>query len=196
VGAWTVTDGSRCRRLADWVLLHPVATVVAAAFVVRTLVAAVLNVTDTWSLAPDAGSYLAVAEAVSSGRLDSFWPGYGPSLFNSTRSFSAQVAFLFDVFGPYRISGQLVAVLYGSLAAGLTVLLARRLIRPSFALAAGLVVALSPSQVLWSSVVLRESTIWVLLVGIAVILGNLSRTSTPRTIFITTLGVAMAYLGL
>ena len=47
-------------------------------------------------------------------------------------------------------------------------------------LAAGLVVALSPSQVLWSSVVLRESTIWVLLVGIAVILGSDPGANAPR----------------
>ncbi len=189
-----MTDGPHYRRLADWMFRHPIATVMSVAFTVRAVVALVLNVTNTWSLAPDAHQYLALAEAVSAGRLDSFWPGYGPSLYNSTRVFSGQVVFLFDLFGPYRISAQLVAVFYGSLTAGLTVLLARRFIRPAFALAAGLVVALVPSQILWSTVALRESTIWALLAGIAVILGNLSPTSTRRSIFVAVLSVAMAYL--
>ena len=189
-----MTDGPHYRRLADWMFRHPIATVMSVAFTVRAVVALVLNVTNTWSLAPDAHQYLALAEAVSSGRLDSFWPGYGPSLYNSTRVFSGQVVFLFDLFGPYRISAQLVAVFYGSLTAGLTVLLARRFIRPAFAMAAGLMVALVPSQILWSTVALRESTIWALLAGIAVILGNLSPTSTRRSIFVAVLGVAVAYL--
>jgi len=107
-----VTDGPHYRRLADWMFRHPIATVMSVAFTVRAVVALVLNVTNTWSLAPDAHQYLALAEAVSAGRLDSFWPGYGPSLYNSTRVFSGQVVFLFDLFGPYRISAQLVAVFY------------------------------------------------------------------------------------
>ena len=49
-------------------LRHPVVTVATAAIVARTVMAAALNVTDTWSLAPDAGQYLAIAEAAADGQ--------------------------------------------------------------------------------------------------------------------------------
>lgn len=52
-------------------------------------------------------------------------------------------------------------------AAGLTVALALRLLSPGFALLAGLVVALIPSEVLFSSVVLREAHVWLALTLVA-----------------------------
>ena len=78
-----MTGRPRCWRFADKVLRHPVATVATAAIIARTVVAAVLNVTDTWSLAPDAGQYLAIAEAAADGRIQTFWLGYGESLYLS-----------------------------------------------------------------------------------------------------------------
>ena len=60
-----MTRQPRCWGLVDKMLHHPIATVATVAIAARTVVAAVLNVTDTWSLAPDGGQYLAVAEAAA-----------------------------------------------------------------------------------------------------------------------------------
>ena len=150
-------------QLAQLALRRPLTAVGIVAFVPRTLLAVFVNRADIWSLAPDSVQYLAVTEAAADGRLATFWFGYGESLFQSTRTFTLQILLLFEVFGPSRFAAQCVAVLYGVLAAVLTVVIARRLVRPGYALSAGLVVALLPSQIAFSSAAIRESLIWCLL---------------------------------
>ena len=139
-------------RVWERAVEHPVLAVVVVSAAARLSVALVLNLFDIWSLAPDALQYLALAEANADGRLEEFWIGYGTSLYGTTRSFSGQLWFLFELFGPYRLLGQLLAVFYGVLTAGLTVCLALRLLRPAFALLAGMIVAFLPSQIIFSSV--------------------------------------------
>jgi len=115
-------------RVWDRAVERPVFAVVVASAAVRLSVALVLNLFDIWSFAPDAIQYMAVAEANAEGRLEGFWFGYGASLYESTLPFSGQLSFLFELFGPYRLLGQLVAVFYGALTAGLTAYLALRLL--------------------------------------------------------------------
>jgi hypothetical protein len=164
------------RRVWDRAVERPVLWVVLVAAAIRIAVAVALNVLDIWSLAPDAGQYLAVAEARADGHLEDFWSGYGSSLYGSTQSFSGQLSFLFGLFGPYRFIGQLVAVVYGVAAAGLTTAVSVRLVRRPLALAAGLLVALAPSQILFSSVAIRESLVWALLAASAVVCSRLGPT--------------------
>ncbi len=111
---------------------------------------------------PDERQYIDLAAAVAAGRsANSYHPGYGQRLYNSTRPFSATLARLFDVFGPGRWPGQMLAALCGVAVAVLTVFIARSLrLSANAVLLAGGIVALLPSQVLWSSAVLRESMIW------------------------------------
>ena len=161
--------GRSACRVWDWAVERPVLAVVVVSATARLAIALVLNLFDIWSLAPDAGQYLAIAEANADGRLAGFWNGYGLSLYQTTRSFSGQLWILFELFGPYRLLGQLLAVIYGVLTAGLTVCLALRLLRPAFALLAGMIVAFLPSQVMFSSVTLRESLVWALLAAVAVL---------------------------
>ena len=150
-------------QLAELTLRRPLIAVAVVAFVPRALLAVFVNRADIWSLAPDSVQYLAVTEAAVDGRLATIWFGYGESLFQSTRTFTIQIFLLFEIFGPSRFAAQCVAVLYGVLAAVLTVVVARLLVRPGYALGAGLVVALLPSQVAFSSTAIRESLIWCLL---------------------------------
>ena len=120
---------------------HPVVTVATAAIVARTVMAAALNVTDTWSLAPDAGQYLAIAEAAADGRIQTFWLGYGESLYQSTWTYSAPLALLFEVFGPYRAFGQGISVACGVFTAAVTTMIALRLVKRPYVLGAGLILA-------------------------------------------------------
>lgn len=150
-------------RMAELAFRRPLTAVAAVAFVPRILLAVFVNRADIWSLAPDSVQYLAITEAAVDGRLATFWFGYGESLFQATRTFTLQIFLLFEIFGPSRLAVQCVAVLYGVLAAVLTVVVARRLVRPGYALGAGLVVALLPSQIAFSSAAIRESLIWCLL---------------------------------
>ena len=179
-----------------WALDHPVLVVALVALVARAMVATVLNVSDTWSLAPDAGQYLAVAEASADGRIKVFWLGYGESLYRSTWAYTAQIAALFEIFGPFRSLGQAVSVAYGALTAAATASLALRVVRRPFALGAGLIVALAPSQVLWSSVALRESLVWAVLAIVGLILLRVKPTSNQRSVLIVVAWLGLAYLAL
>jgi len=180
-------------RVWERAVERPVLAVVVVSAAARLSVALVLNLFDIWSLAPDAVQYLAVAEANADGRLEEFWAGYGVSLYGSTRSFSGQLWFLFELFGPYRLLGQLLAVFYGVLTAGLTAYLALRLLRPAFALLAGMIVAFLPSQVLFSSVTLRESLVWALLAAAAVTYSRLGPRVSRPSIVIGVAGLAVLF---
>ena len=84
------------------------------------------------------------------------------------------------------------SALFGAAAAGITVAIGCWFMRPRFAVLAGLVVALMPSQVLFSSVVLREAHVWFALVLIA--LGTVTMAGTGwRRI---ACGAAFAVVGL
>lgn len=171
-------------------------TVALVAFVARVVTAAILNTGDHWSMAPDAGQYLAVAEAASDGRLGSFWLGYGESLYRSTWTFSVQVKAIFEVFGPFRALGQAISVFYGVATAVLATSISLFFVRRPFAVLAGLIVALTPSQVLWSSVALRESTVWALLVAGGFLLALLARRANRWTMVWVTAGLACSYIAL
>ncbi len=179
-----------------WMSERPVLSVALVALAARVVAAVALNVTDTWSLAPDAGQYLAVAEAAADGRLEVFWLGYGESLYRSTWAYTGQVTALFEIFGPFRSLGQAVSVAYGVATAAATTAIALRLVRVPFALAAGLLVALAPSQVLWSSVALRESLVWVFLALSGLLLARLQASSDLRRVLVVVAGLGGAYVGL
>jgi len=103
------------------------------------------------------------------------------------------LSFLFELFGPYRLLGQLLAVFYGVLTAGLTAYLALRLLRPAFALLAGMIVAFLPSQIIFSSVALRESLVWALLAAAAVICSRLGPRVGRSSMVIGVAGLAVLF---
>jgi len=81
--------------------------------------------------------------------------------------FVSPIALAFRLTGESRLVGQLWAALFGAGTAALTAWLALQVTTRRSALAAGLLVALFPSQVLWSSLVLRESLVWFALAVVA-----------------------------
>ena len=166
---------------------HPVLTSFLVALGVRVVFAVLSSLVHEGVLIPDEGQYLTLALAASQGGLTAdFWPGYGQSLFDSTRTFMWPLTTLFWLFGPSRLLAQLLPVLFGSVTAATTAAVAGRVVRRSYALTAGLIVALFPSQVLWSSVVLRESLVWAGLAGIAALVSYSNRKSSTIKILSST----------
>jgi len=185
-----VADG----RFTRLMLVRPVTMVTAVALAVRVAMALGLNVTNTLSMAPDAGLYLKVAEVANVGGLDEYRFGYGRSFYRSTWSYTSQVAAGFRLFGDHRLVGQAVSVAYGSMTAGLTTAMAVRLVDRRIAVAVGLVLALLPSQVLWSSVSLRESTIWTCLALGGLLLVRFRRLNRGSDAWVLGLGLACTYV--
>ena len=182
------------RRLGSLAKGRPLLTVGVVAGVVRLVAVAVGLVLGEASMVKDENQYLAVAEASAAGRLDVFWVGYGRSLYDSTWVFTGQVDLLFRAFGPVRLLGLLLSAGYGVLAAVLTTVVASRVVRTSFAVLAGLVVALLPSQVFFSAAVVRESLIWTCLILAAFFLAEGRRAARPIDVALTLVGTTTCFL--
>lgn len=156
------------RRAFEVLERHPVLAVGLVAGVARLAVALISFVASSGYLIPDEAQYVELADTVASGRSANTWtPVYGQQLYDAVWPFIAPLRLLFDVFGSSRIVGQLWVVPFGVAVACATTALARTALPTRLAVGAGVVVALTPSQVLWTSVVLREGLIWSGLVAIA-----------------------------
>lgn len=193
-----MADRRAALRPAGWLgalQRHPVISVAAVAAVTRLAFAVVSFVVNRQYLIGDELQYVQLAHVVSHGRPAESWvAGYGQSLYDSSHVFMAQVTFLFRFVSDSRLSGQLVAVAWGAVAAAITCRLALELVRPRIALLAGLLIALLPSQVLWSSVVLRESLIWsgVAIIGLALAMVERQR---GRTVVLWLAAIVAGLLG-
>lgn len=154
------------RRLSAFADAHPYLSVGAVALAARLAFAVVSFVVNDGVLIPDEAQYIDLATKVASGgTADEWYPFYGQSLYDSIWIFIAPLRLLFELISASRIVGQLWALTFGVATAVVATRLAREVLDHRLAVAAGLVVAVLPSQVLWSSVVLRESLVWV---GLAV----------------------------
>lgn len=165
------------RRLVEFAAQRPIVASGVVAAVVRVIVAATSFVVHHNGLLDDERSYLALARFLSHGGTPSQWyAGFKDSPFPAISAFVVPLSWLERMFGPSRLSGQLLAATFGVLTVLLVTWLAVRIVEPVWALAAGLVAALLPTQVLWSSLVLRESMIWASLALLALAIATASPT--------------------
>jgi len=107
-----------------------------------------------WEL-PHEDPELARFHDVQWGRLAAF---YQPNLF------------LFRLIGPYVFVAQLLSALAGAVTAAAVAKIVRHHASSKVALGAGLLIAVYPSQVLWSSLVMRDAFVWMALSLVAVVL--------------------------
>jgi hypothetical protein len=165
------SDGSPAprpvRRAGRWVLDHPLIAVALLALAVRLALAGGVALLSNGTLFPDEGQYLALAQAAADGQSGA-WSDYERMLYTRTGSLLWPVTGLFMAFGNVTFLAQLYVVALGSAAAVLTTKLGLWFLSRPAALFAGVVVALLPSQVLWSSIVMKDALVWCLLAGIAV----------------------------
>jgi hypothetical protein len=146
---------------------HPYVLVAVVALTVRCVVA-IASFIGTRYLIPDEQQYVELARTVAAGRAaESWFPNFGQHLYSTTWPYTGVLRFLFEIFGTSRLVAQLYPAVVATAAAVLTVAVAQRLVSAPFAAVAGLIVALMPSQILWSSVALREAFVWFTLVALA-----------------------------
>jgi hypothetical protein len=141
--------------------MHPVATAFVLALFVRMGLSALLLGSGHWPVAPDERQYVELAGVVASGRPASAWDAaWGSDLYSQTATFLIPVTWLFRLFGAHVYLAMIVAAVAGAAVAAVTARLMLEVASRAWALVAGSVVALLPSQALWSSLVLRESAAW------------------------------------
>ena len=108
------------------------------------------------------------------------WGAQTEWVWDSAKSLLLPITILFQLFGPHPIFGQLLVSLSGAIAvAGVTFLIYQSTSKRT-ALLFGLIFALYPSQILWSSIVLKDSLICMALVLIAVLFERWEKTHTGR----------------
>lgn len=172
-----------------WVAAHPVATTFCVALALRAFVALLVTLLAGGSLFLDDESYSRMAQDAADGRLSD--DPYLDWLYTRTGVLLWPITALYALLGPVELAGQLYVALLGAAAAALTTRLALEVTSWRWALAAGLTVALLPSQVLWSSLILKDAAVWAVLVGIGVTAAVANRSDGRR---LAGLGVALAAL--
>ncbi len=183
---WTATVRSGVTRVAE----RPGLTVFLIALTVRLVLATVVAARWGGVMFQDDFAYLKMAGSWSSAGIRQL-DADSRHFFQSHISFLGPIGMLFRMFGAKPILAQAISAVAGAATAVCVVTIARRHTRPKVALAAGLLAALFPSQVLWSSLVLRDSAAWMALSGLAVAFSWWTRRADPRS-FVTGLTAVAA----
>lgn len=174
---------------------RPVLGVFLVALGVRAIVAVAITVGWGGSLFLDDASYSRLAQAAADGTLGRLG-AYAEWLYTRTGTLLWPVTGLYDLLGPVKLSGQFYVALLGAATAALTARLAMEVVARRWALAAGLCVALLPSQILWSSIIMKDAAVWAVLSALAVVVAVAGR-STGGRLALLGLGAAglLALLG-
>jgi hypothetical protein len=194
-GAIPSTGATAGRRpVLAWSVERPILAVFSLALLVRGVAAVIITVGWGGSLFPDDASYSRLADAVADGRWGTLDP-YFQWLYERTGTLLVPVTGLYEVLGPFKLAGQLYVALLGAATAAFTARLALELVSRQWALVAGALVALLPSQILWSSLILKDAAVWALLSGLAVVVAVAGRTSDRRRLALLAV-LAVAFLTL
>jgi hypothetical protein len=147
------------------------------ALIVRLCVAAMVAFLADGHLFQDDAGYLSLAERHAD--QSKTWDAASQTFWTVNLSFLAPIGFLFDVFGPYPVLAQSLQALAGAWTATCVTMLVRRHTRPAISVGAGMVAAFYPSQVLWSSLVLKDALVWMCLATIAVVIARWHENDNP-----------------
>jgi len=147
---------------------HPLIVVAFVAGVTRFISTFIAAKYFSGSYVFDDGTYFMMAEAQVNDA-HHVWDPYTRQLYTNTSAFMRPLTFLFEVFGPLKILGQMLVAAVGTLTAVATTRIAMTLLPRRVAIAAGLVVALLPSQVLWSALLMKDAFSWTLLATAALV---------------------------
>jgi hypothetical protein len=172
---------------------RPVLVAFVAALIVRAVVAIAIAIGWGGSLFLDDASYSRVAEAAANGTLHQLG-AYPVWLYERTGTLLVPLAGLYEVLGPVKLAGQLYVALLGAATAALTTRLALEIVDRRWAFLAGLLVALIPSQVLWSSIIMKDAAVWTSLSGLAVVAAVAARTTGRRLVPLALIAVALLVL--
>jgi hypothetical protein len=158
---------------------RPVLAVFALALAVRALAAVIITVGWGGTLFSDDSAYSNLSEAAANGTLHQLGDYY-EWLYTRAGTLTVPVTALYEVLGPVKLAGQLYVALFGAATAALTTRLALEIAGWRWAVLAGLLVALIPSQVLWSSIVLKDPVVWAILAALAVLSAIATRSTGRR----------------
>lgn len=195
--AWSsrISHAPISRRIAAFVTAHPVWTILLLALLVRVIVAVGIAIVHPHNIAPDGIQYSGLASDQAGGHT-AVWTPYQHWLYTRVGSLLVPLTALYELFGRHEIVGQLYIALFGALVAAITTRLAMEAMPVRWALVVGLIVALLPSQVVWSSLILKDSMVWFALSGLALTIAVAGRSTGYRLLLLGVLAAALlVFLG-
>jgi hypothetical protein len=160
VKAWLV-------RVWGWAAAHPVLFVFLVALTARVALALGVFLAHDGALFSDDLLFQRLAREMADGNT-AHWSDSDRSIFYATSTFLWPLTLAARLGSPV-LAGQLMVAVVGAGAAALTTVVGLRAVRVAWAIAAGLVMALLPSMVLWSSLTLKDAFVWCVLAGIGVV---------------------------
>ncbi len=174
-----------------WAVEHPVLFVFAVALAARFVLALGIYVFHDGALFPDDAYFQRLAREMANGH-SAQWADYDHAIFRQTATFLLPLTAL-AWLGSAVLPGQLMVAIAGSAAAALTTAIGLHVLRPRWAIAAGAVMALLPSMVLWSSLTLKDAFVWCVLAGLGLVVCELDGPP-ARVVMVTAVGVALLCL--
>jgi len=187
---WRATRRSVLHRSTAFFSEHPVWGVFLLAIAIRFGVAIGIAIVHPRNIAPDGIEYAALAAAKATGHTGG-WGSYEHFLYHATLTLLLPLTWLYELFGAHQLVGQLFVALLGAGTAAIVTRLAMEALPRRWSLAAGLIVALLPTQIVWSSLILKDASVWILLAGLALTVAVAGRSRGPRLIV---LGLVAAVL--
>lgn len=145
---------------------HPLWWVFAVALGSRLMVAVGIAAFTDGFMFPDAQTYSDMAAAVAQGRAGA-WDDYTRFLYDATAAFTLPLTAIYSLVGPKVLAGQMLVAVMGALTAVGATRVALEVLTPGASTVAGMIVALLPSQVLFSALTLKDAFVWACLVGVS-----------------------------
>lgn len=158
---------------------HPYWSLFVLALVVRAGAALAINHAFDGSLFLDDRTYVDMATDWAEGSTER-WDSYTAWLFTRTATLLVPLGLVFKLVGGSMLVGQLFVAFFGAITAVLVARLVAMVLELRWALLAGGVVAVWPSLVIFSATVMKDALAWAALVGLAVAIGSLNRSTGPR----------------
>lgn len=183
-------------RLMLVVTSNPLPVLIVLALLARFAVI-ILTIVGGERFVEDDSTYSKLASDYANDNLAT-WSPFEFSLWRATVVFLWPLSKLYEIFGQNDWVGQGYVAVWGVATAVLVFLVARRFLPTSIALFTGVAISLLPSQVLWSSLLLKDALVWVCFVFLALICAH-ACASNPRRLWLLSLGIlaglaALAFL--
>ncbi len=184
---------AKARSVRELLVRHPFITVFVIALAARVVVAILFTEFFIGTYVPDSSTYHDMAKAAALGET-STWNAYTHALYWSTATFLLPVTFVYKVLGPVQLAGQALVAVAGGITAVLVARLGREALPQVTAVSIGLLVGLLPSQVLWSSLILKDAFVWALLAGIALLIAIATRKTSITSFALPVVGIFVLLL--
>ena len=169
---------------------HPIITVFLIALIPRILTAFAIFIRRSGMLFPDDEKYLRLATEYAAGRT-STWDDYTRELWKESASFLAPVGWIFRIFGAHAILAQTLVAIVGSVTVVVVVMILRNLVSTSSQLFVAVLFSVFPSQVVWSSIFLKDTFSALSVVFLMLTLSRMPQRSGARNTLSTLVSFAL-----